>query len=73
MTVLLCSRCHGSARMLRTARVTRDGKDKEKEEAIGSGADEEEVTDEDGLAAKSSAKSARSEGSASEEDDDIDK
>jgi hypothetical protein len=55
--------------MLRTARVTRDGKDKEEEEAIGSGADEEEVTDEDGLAAESGAESDGSEGSASEEDD----
>jgi hypothetical protein len=59
--------------MLQMVRVTQDGKDKEKEEVIGSGADEEEVTDEDGLAAKSGAKSARSEGSASEKDDDIDK
>jgi len=50
-----------------------DGEDKEEEEAIESGADEEEVTDEDGLATESGAESDGSEGSASEEDDDIDK
>jgi hypothetical protein len=49
-----------------------DGEDKEEEEAVRSGADEEEVTDEDGLEAESGAESGVSEGSASEEDDDSD-
>jgi hypothetical protein len=50
-----------------------DGKDKEEKEVIGSRVDEEEVMDEDGLAAESSMESDGLEGSASKKDNDIDK